>query len=92
VIQAPCNSSGSKGELGISSQFGFNFDFVAQPASDSDAEERSRSTTTSIAKEGSSTTAAGLDCANHTQELAQANHGASKRQSAKRIAQAHLFV
>jgi len=30
VIQAPCNSSGSKGELGISSQFGVNFDFVAQ--------------------------------------------------------------
>jgi len=30
VIQAPCNSSGSKSESGISSQFGFNFDFLAQ--------------------------------------------------------------
>jgi len=29
-VSSPCNSSGSKGELCISSQFGFNFDFVAQ--------------------------------------------------------------
>ncbi|XP_037731736.1 uncharacterized protein LOC119562587 [Drosophila subpulchrella] len=65
VIQAPCNSSGSKAP------------------SDSDAEERSRSTATSISKEGSTTTVAGLDCGNHTQGLAQANHGASKHQSTK---------
>jgi len=82
VIQAPCNSSGSKSESGISYQFGFNFDFVAQQQATA-TRKSDLGALRRVFPKRVAPAAVVVHCGNHTQELAQANHGASKRQSTK---------